>query len=267
MTIAKILLDSYHYKTGVRLTTFELVLPKPFVAQFNTHRVFSRNSASSRAIPNDKFRLSVAEHPYIPNWTKNQKGMQGSNLEETKKLEADNLWRRALTQMLQISQELSELGIHKQECNRLLEPFMYTTIIVTATDYDNFFKLRAHKDTQPDFADVANYMLDLYNKSQPKVLNENEFHIPFIEIIDPNLSINDKIKVSVAMCARVSYVKHNVETDLESSNRIFKLLLTEGHMSPFEHIARAIDSNEYHYNLRGGWESLRYKLEHSTKKE
>jgi hypothetical protein len=57
----KILADSIS-PDGVRLTTLEVVMPRIVLAEFNTHRMLSRNSASSRAIPIEKMIRMV-----IPN--------------------------------------------------------------------------------------------------------------------------------------------------------------------------------------------------------
>lgn len=205
MITTKILLDSVN-PTGNRITTWILTYPRFIHAEFMTHRVFSRNASSSRAIPVKKMLEDVKNNPAMPVfWGKNQSGMQAKeeldNTEKyaevredllygegllitTKKQEAKREWLLARDEMVARVEKLNEIGLHKQIANRLLEPWMNITVIATATDHENFLSLRAHEDTQPEFQDLAYKMLDLYQSNVPNKLKEGEWHIPFGDNLD-----------------------------------------------------------------------------------
>ena len=200
MINAKILLDSIN-PVGNRITSWILTYPRFIHAEFMTHRVFSRNASSSRAIPVKRMLEDVKNNPAMPVfWGKNQSGMQAKeeldNTEKyaevrkdlkygegllitTKKQDAKREWLLARDEMVARVEKLNEIGLHKQIANRLLEPWMNITVIATATDHENFFALRAHPDAQPEFQDLAYKMLDIYQLSEPKKLKEGEWHIPF----------------------------------------------------------------------------------------
>jgi len=145
---AVILADSISPQ-GNRLTTMKITFPRFILAEMNTHRMFSRNSASSRAIPFKKMVEMVQENPFIPiAWQKDHKGMQGTEY-LTDKEDFGNAviwckqdWLKARDIAVEQAQNLNKTGVTKQLCNRLLEPFMWHTVIVTATEWENFFELR-----------------------------------------------------------------------------------------------------------------------------
>lgn len=281
MIKAEIIKDSVA-PSGVRLTTYVLTYPRFIHSEIMTHRVFSRNASSSRAIPTAKFIEAIKVHPAMPNsFTKNQKGMQANEVvDQAKQERATELWLMARDLMLDIVQELSDLGIHKQHANRLLEPFQHITVVFTGTDFSNFFALRCHPDAQPEFQILANHMYDAYVKSTPNRLQNGEWHLPFIpdewafrvETIEEavttpsasGLTATDLlIRRSVARCARVSYNNHDgtnasVEKDLELYDRL--LGGCPIHASPSEHQAMAVpDPNITSGNLRG-WIQYRKTL-------
>jgi hypothetical protein len=127
-----------------RITTMVVTFPRIILAEFNTHRMFSRNSASSRAIPFEKMVKSVEENPFVPiAWQKDHKGMQGSEYETGSGIDANiSSWLSARNKAVEVAEELSSGGCTKQLCNRLLEPFMWHTVLCTATEFSNFFELR-----------------------------------------------------------------------------------------------------------------------------
>jgi thymidylate synthase ThyX len=133
---------------GDRLITMKVTFPRIILAEFNTHRMFSRNSASSRAIPFEKMVKSVQENPFIPiAWQKNHKGMQGTEyFNDSLHIEyLVDSWLEARDEAVRIATDLNEnAGVTKQLCNRLLEPFMWHTVLVTAneTAFNHFFELR-----------------------------------------------------------------------------------------------------------------------------
>lgn len=255
---AKILADSISFD-GVRLTTMEITFPRIVLSQFNTHRNFSRNSASSRAIPIEKMIRMVLTNPYIPtHWGKNQKGMQADEeLSGIRKTLAIFLWKFSKILMISIALLLMKLGVHKQVTNRLLEPFMWHTVIVTATEWDNFFNLRCHESAHPEIRIIANLMKSVYNNSKPKKLSYDEWHLPLINENETLLA--DVTKISVGRCARVSYLTHDGKRDINADIRLHDRLLSSGHMSPFEHVAKPVMCNgksTFYGNLRG-WISYR----------
>jgi thymidylate synthase ThyX len=255
---AKIIADSKSIR-GERLTTFLLTFPRIILAEFNTHRMFSRNSASSRAIPFAKMVESVETNPFIPiAWQKDHKGMQGTeyfNKEEgaIKTL----LWLNARDKAVDSAKGLSEHGVTKQLCNRILEPYMWHTVICTATDYENFFKLRDHEAAEIHIQELARRMKEAMSNSTPKILHVGEWHIPFgdeINKMNDNWAVwgdltkkETKLKIATARCARVSYTtvgstsSNSHTSDIELYNR----LLESGHMSPFEHCAQVMEDTRH----------------------
>lgn len=246
---AKILADSIS-PDGERLTTFEVTFPRIVLAEFNTHRQFSRNSASSRAIPVEKMIRMVQEHPYVPtHWGKNQKGMQADEeLAAFEQKAARAVWNGAIQEAITQAKELVEIGVHKQIANRLLEPFMWHTVIVTATEWDNFFHLRCHHAAHPEIRRAAELMRDVMEQSEPRLVRFGGWHLPLIQLdehVAQGLDEEQKkawlehlCKVSVGRCARVSYLTHDGRRDPKEDVALCDRLLASGHMSPFEHVAR-----------------------------
>lgn len=245
---AKIIKDSINL-AGNRLTTFELCYPRFIHGELMTHRVFSRNAMSSRAIPVVKMLDQVAHNPAMPvHWGANQSGMQA--IFEVDAHAAQSLWRRAAVHASEVATEMVTLGLHKQVANRILEPFQWMRTIVTATEWDNFFELRAHPDAQPEFQKLAYMMQEAMNAGVPTLLSEDEWHLPYLtdaeigdlksartEKIDP-FRVRQGCKVSAARCARVSYLTHDgKEPDIVKDLALFDRLAASRpiHASPLEH--------------------------------
>lgn len=248
-----------------RLTTFVVTYPRIVHAEMMTHRMFSRNSASSRAIPVDKMIKMVEEDPFIPTyWGKNQKGMQAlEQIIDNDITKAREFWIEALSSSLYNARNLARLSVHKQTINRLLEPFSWITVIITATEFENFFNLRCHKDAQPEIQAIATMMKDEYEASNPIELSAEKWHLPFIREDEKFENLEDCIRVSVARCARVSYLNHFGIKNLEDDLRLFYQLKDSGHMSPFEHCAKpSLLPDSYFANFKG-WKSYRYFLENT----
>lgn len=282
MTNAKILLDSINPR-GNRITTFVLDFPRWILAELNTHRVFSRNTASSRAIPIEKMIKMIRENPAMPVfWGKNQPGMQSEEeLIGNELLNAKEAWLRARDRAVESAEELMECGMHKQYANRAIENFLYVKTILTGTEFENFFALRAHKDTQPEFQDLAYKMLDIYQLSEPNKLKAGEWHIPFGDnmneqrLVDCDafaketegmaLGLGDgykdyislfKRKIATARCARISYLNFDGKDDYNKDIELHDILAKSGHWSPFEHSAMALSTSEYSGNFKG-WKQYR----------
>lgn len=246
---AIILLDSISER-GHRLTTFELVFPRIILAEWNTHRVFSRNSASSRAIPVAKMIKMVMEDPYIPmTWGKNQKGMQAAEeILGEDALTCRSEWLHARDHAVHKAQMLMDIGVHKQLTNRLLEPFMWHTVINSSTEYSNFFGLRNDKHAHPDIQKVAGMMQEIYWMNEPELLKIGQWHTPYAQD-NENLG-NVALQITSGRCARVSYLTHDGQRDAADDIRVHDTMLSNGHMSPLEHAARPMDNVEYNELFR-----------------
>lgn len=262
MIKAEIIADSKN-EFGNRLTTFLVTFPRIILTEVNTHRALSRNSASSRAIPFEKMLERVQNDPFIPiKWMKDHKGMQGNEyFEDTNKLK--NSWLEARDKVVSHAKHLSGYGLTKQIVNRLLEPFMWHTAIITATEWENFFALRAHEAAEIHLQDLAYKMLEEYNKSTPKELKAGEWHIPFGNTFDENKIVNLSkrlgvipdslpIKIATARCARLSYLNFEGKDDYEADIKLHDSLEKAGHVSPFEHCAKAMSKGEFDNSFHKG---------------
>ena len=243
MIEVKIIADSIS-PAGKRLTTMQLKYPRFLLAQLNTHRVFSRSTASSRAIPTLKLLEQVELEPVLPEfWGKNQAGMQAESEIDPAEIEvALQIWQQASQSAANHVRELLKYGVHKQLVNRLLEPFLHAQTVVTATEWDNFFQLRCHHDSQPEMQVLACAMRDAMNASKPE---ETIYHLPYITQEDKDWA-DRRVRhgyewydllapMSAARCARVSYLKHDgqkptVQSDLELASKLesAKHCFTEG---------------------------------------
>lgn len=257
---------------GVRLTTLQLRYPRFIHSEFMTHRVFSRNASSSRAIPVSKLIDKVRSEPALPiHWGKNVPGMQAKEeLDEQTKLDALAIWRRAATQAADSAEALLSLGLHKQVANRILEPFCFISVIVTATEWDNFFLLRDHADAQPEIQSLASEMRLAMNDSIPVPRSSNpsdlsSWHLPYVRASERAMHpITLLRKLSAARCARVSYLTHDGgEPDLQKDMDLYRRLVEAEpkHASPVEHQAiPAPKESEWHRNFRG-WVQFRELIE------
>lgn len=253
MIEAKIIADSIS-PDGVRITTMELEYPRFIHAEFMTHRVFSRNAASSRAIPVAKVIEQVRTNPAMPiHWGKNQSGMQAKE-EVVDIMEAKMLWWMAARQAADRAESMHAIGLHKQVANRILEPFVTIKVVVTATEWDNFFNLRCHPDAQPEIHELANKMRTAITESNPRAIYYGEWHVPYVERVrnqdgslryGDGLTVDEALMVSASCCAQVSYRK--LDESLDKAKEVYKRLV-EGepiHASPFEHQARPTSTNAH----------------------
>lgn len=262
---AEVLLDSVN-PAGQRLTTFVLRFPRFVLSEFNTHRMFSRNASSSRAIPTAKLMQQLREDPVIPvEWGRNQSGMQAREVLDAETARAaEAQWLQARDAALAHAEQLRATGVHKQIVNRVLEPWMWTSVIVSSTTYDNFFTLRCHADAQPEIKRLADLMREAFVRSTPVARAAGEWHMPFVGPDDEGLSIEERREVSVARCARVSYLTHIGTRDIDADRRLHGQLLDAGHWSPFEHVAVAAPDGE-RYNNFTGWQAYRSQMEQARR--
>ena len=281
MTItAKVICDSICKQSKIRITTLELEYPRFIHSEFMTHRVFSRNASSSRAIPVAKVIQAVIDNPAMPiHWGKNQSGMQAhEELDDSGKESVERLWIDARDCAVQLAKEMSEVGAHKQIVNRILEPFTHIKVIVTATNFANFFALRDHEDAQPEIRELARVMKAAMETSIPKPLGLGEWHLPYLDdedlaninnhMAESSITRHEPNKwdvcmmacaVSAARCARVSYLTHDGERPtLQKDLELYRHLVNANppHMSPCEHQASP--------NCYGKVDGLDYPVTHSN---
>lgn len=258
MIKSRIIADSLS-PAGSRITSWILTYPRFIHAEFMTHRVFSRNAASSRAIPIEKMLKAIEDQPAIPEfWGKNQSGMQANvELEGSDLYSAKFRWDSARAQAIAGVKSLNEINVHKQIANRITEPWAHITVMATATDYLNFFSLRAHKDAQPEFQVLAYTMLREYLRSNPVEVEEGGWHIPFGDRMPEGLTLEQRLKIATARAARVSYNTFEGEINPEKDYELHDRLAASGHWSPFEHCATTLPyADEVCGNFRG-WQQYR----------
>lgn len=236
------------------LICWELQYPRIIHAEMLTHRVFSRNSASSRAIPLQTMIKNVSNDPFIPHhWGANEKGMQAhSEISQDKQVLAEAAIRKHLATSIDLVNYLDDLGLHKQVGNRYLEPWMYITVILSTTSIAHFKALRVDAAAEPHFQKIAGMMCDTYAQSTPKFLKPGEWHLPLTGFDnDADLDINHLTMLSTARCARVSYLTHEGIRDVKADIDLHNRLASQGHWSPFEHPAVACATPERHGNFTG----------------
>lgn len=257
MTIsAKILAYSRDYK-GRYIVSWELEYPRFIHGEFMTHRLFSRNAASSRAIPVQSMIAQVVANPAKPiHWGKNQPGMQAQ--QELTGFELDvvqALWQDAANEAAHTAGLMDKQGAHKQIVNRILEPFQTMKTVMTATCLDNFFWLRNHEDAQPEIKELARLMWEALQAATPVSLKSGWWHTPYFRdgfwkpvrndsefglVDDDGNTLQDALAISASCCAQVSY--RRLDDTLEKALMIYQRLVESKpvHASPFEHQATPI---------------------------
>lgn len=268
---AKILCDSIN-EQGNRLTTLEIEYPRIILAEYNTHRMLSRNSSSSRAIPFKKMLESLNGIPV--RFGANQSGMQDQGGNHQEKVYGPDIeyrgnigcavyapeeaWEAAKKDAIFWASAFSDAGYHKQICNRLVEPFQMMKTVTSATEWDNFDWLRNHEAADPSLHELARCMQEAKEKSEPRLLKAGEWHLPYVTVsrrtdesmaqefwLDNEdgviLTLEQAIKVSVARCAAVSF--RNEDYGLEKCLQVYDRLVGDDrkHASALEHVATPID--------------------------
>jgi thymidylate synthase ThyX len=260
-TACKVIADSIS-PDGIRLTTFQVTLHRFCLAELNTHCVFARNSASSRAIPFRKQLERVMANPAVPVvWASEQKGMQGGDeLGPLEASQAEHRWMLARKSAADQAEALAALGVHKSIVNRLIEPFMWHTAVITATAFENFFRQRCSPLAQPELKEAAELMKQCYDASTPEKLSEGMWHLPYwhpeedepwltrdARLEDGGLSyMQVRRRVSVARCARVSYLTQEGKRDPLEDLALYDRLVSADpmHASPLEHVATPATWNQ-----------------------
>lgn len=260
------IVSSWH-TPSFRLVTMEVRMPRCILAELNTHRVFSRNSASSRAIPLPRFRQAIVDSPYYPDaWLAAQKGMTGGDeLSQQSTAQVKQSLQDLFVHSQRAHVDLQNLGVCKQQANRFLEPWMYTTVLVSSSLWANFFTLRCNPAADPAMQATADAMLKAFCESVPKPLKFGEWHLPYYTSDLFALSPENQRMVCAMRCARVSYTSSIVTgtdpmTDLARAHD----LAQAGHWSPFEHVATPLaDLAEQEGNFIG-WRQFRHVLEEGS---
>lgn len=280
---AKVILDSISPE-GIRLTTVHLHYPRCIHSELMTHRVFSRNARSSRAVPVKTIIQEVMDDPFIPlHWGKNQKGMQAS--EETNEpvliwydhdgyvpYTNEEAWLFARDKAVACAKRFNEAGYHKQIVNRLLEPFAHIDVLVTSTSWANFFALRDHEAAEPHIAILAREVKAAMESAPLQQLATSQWHLPYVTSQEYYDGVGVAVKLSVARCARISYKPFDGDGSVEKELQRYQDLVGAKplHASPAEHQARPDylmepdDPNSWaepslHGNLRG-WCQFRKML-------
>lgn len=267
---------------GQRITSIVATLPRILLAELNTHRAFSRNSASSRAMRFQQTVKQCQDNPFIPfRFQKDHAGMQGTEyFEGVEHKLCVNRWVSARDKAVESATELHNFGITKQLANRILEPFQYHTALITATEWENFINLRVSPFAEDHFQDLSEKILTTLNESEPKELEVGAWHIPFgdnfnweqlsskaIEQLGWPLSvsykgvenkaiwdktINDlKVKLATVRCARISYLNQGKESSIEDDLKLHDRLRDSGHWSAFEHCAQSMTKDEFEMHICG----------------
>lgn len=245
---ANIIADSISAE-GIRITTMQLRYPRFIHAEFMTHRDFSRNASSSRAIPVKRMIEDLRRDPAMPVfWGSNKPGMQaGPELTGDDLLDAKHTWLIGMEEGIRTAEGLMEIGLHKQIANRILEPWAHINVLVTSTNWENFFALRRHEDAQPEIKVLADAMHYAMSESRPTLLHPGEWHMPYVARYEREATDNDYVllrKLSAARCARVSYLTHDGKacTHQEDLELFSRLMGGEPlHASPAEHQASPDD--------------------------
>lgn len=280
---ATVIADSIGTKTAPRLTTVQVTLHRYVLAELNTHRMFSRNFRSSRAVPVKKLLEEVRTNPAMPlHWGANQKGMQASKECDTfvevgqfkAQCSREAAWQLAMHRAAEMAEAFSEAGYHKQIVNRLLEPFLWVHGVITSTNWSNFFALRCHPDAQPEMRALADAIFLAMVNSEPTRLQQGEWHLPYVlpgEDAESNgWHPNTPIALSVARCARVSYKTADGRTpDVAEDLALYDRLVGSVplHASPAEHQATPATNAQHAEKLGGNLGNLWVQFRKTLKGE
>ena len=261
---ADIVLDSVNSK-GVRLITIKLSMWRPILAEFNTHRMLSKNAPSSRALSVTSLLKKIEHIPTLPVWwgKRDGPGMQAfEELNDADITRAKKIWQDTKEFCINSARQLYDLGLHQQVSNRIVESWMTTTVVATGTQWDNLFRQRIHIAAQPEFHILASRARTAIENSIPYYVEDGEWHVPFISDKERNvLQQNVQLNVSAARCARASYFQYdgtyNVDKDIDLFNRLW--CAEPPHASPFEHVAQSTGDRAWYANFRG-WMQMRKNM-------
>lgn len=253
MTVDVKLLQHSYSQDGISMYSFEVEIPRIILAEWNTHGMLNTNAQSSRAVPTKKLIEEVRRNPYMPShWGRNQKGMQAYEEcnEPVKGESREAFWDICIHNACNNAQAFEEAGYHKQIANRVIEPYSHTKLVISGTEWNNFFNLRIHKDAEPNIREMAVQIYKLIHQSQGEYINNGEWHLPYISMYrqeghmryvfdNQYVSLSDAIRISLACVAQVSYRSLNTHPD--AIDRIYNSLFPSNgapiHGSPAQHLA------------------------------
>jgi len=274
---ARVVAKSVSAYSGTIITTWEYEAPKCILAELNTHRMFSRNAQSSRAVPVSKVIDQIRNNPVTPvHWGSNQAGMvAGEEIEEHVKvwdgrdarsysLNREDAWYHAACLSADAMKAFDNAGYHKQIVNRIGEAFTFVRGVITATEIDNFFHLRVHPAADPFIQELARCMWEAYELAEAEVLREGEWHTPYVEHFRASdgdafleyhhngleVDVERAKQISAAGTAQVSFRK--LDLSEETVDRVYSRLVDDEtpHASCVEHQATPIKSFELHSALQ-----------------
>lgn len=247
--------------TGVPLFTLRLRYPRIIHAELMTHRMLTKSTASSRAIPTSVMLEILEEDPArFVSWGKNKSGMSSiEDIGEQESTLADLLWSMLRKHTMETVRALHGLKVHKQLANRPLEPFSKITCVISGTEWSNFEALRVNPDAQPEFHNLARQIRDVLRDTIFDRLDDGAYHLPFVtnapdEAELRKLSVQDQIACSVARCARETYGKSLDQKSAKDELRVYNDLLRAGHMAPFEHVGQACTKERWESAARAAAE-------------
>lgn len=266
--VAKVIADSISPE-GKRITTFELEYPRIIHSELMTHRLFSRNAMSSRAVPIAKMVEQVMTNPAMPvRFGANKPGMQDKGVEHTDLINdytPRDWWKLAGLSAARFAQDFADSGYHKQIANRLLEPFQRMKAVFTATELNNFWWLRIDADADPTIEALVMEMKRVFDASNPESLQPGEWHTPYVDHVYEHktddgpgvfvgyciqgeedlspvmLTKEEAVAISASCCAQVSY--RILNSTKEKALDIYQKLISGNkvHASPFEHVATPME--------------------------
>lgn len=232
--------------SGHDITSWELEYNKSIHAELMTHRQFSRNAGSSRAIPFAKALSSVEQNPALPIvWGGHKPGMSpGEPLTGGDLLLSQNCDEQARMDCTFHAKMADDYGLHKSITNRWIDPWSHIKVLVTTTQLNNFFKLRCHPAAEPIFQCLAFGILQKYVQSVPRRLKEGEWHMPYHDFMPSGLTVKDQLKIATARACWVSYNSPDkTDFDLDAAFARHDSCISMGHWSPLEHCAMAFNAN------------------------
>lgn len=181
---------------GQKFITWEIEYPRLVLAELNTHRMLSKNSFSSRAVPFLKMLEQLDGRPV--RFGANQAGMQDQGEDYDALVESEpeggycfgdpcnyvtnvEAWEEAKEDAVKWAQRFYEAKYHKQVYNRLLEPFQMMKTVISGTETDNFFWLRDDDAADPSLHELARVMKEAKDASKPELLKAGEWHLPYVD--------------------------------------------------------------------------------------
>ncbi|QIG75685.1 thymidylate synthase protein [Rhizobium phage RHph_Y2_11] len=290
---AKVVLASKPTNGAPPIITIHARYPRIIHGEIMTHRVFSRNARSSRAVPVATMLKEIRETPFVPwHWGANQKGMQaGAECTARVTIGEKTMWNHAAwlqarDHAVQVAEAFSDAGYHKQIANRLIEPFSFIDTLITSTSWANFLHLRDHEAAEPHFQDLAAMFREAIEGAEYQSLEPGQWHLPYAATQDDVAMVEDYLepypetthptvdylkKLSVARCARISYAPFDGDASIEKELERYELLVGSSplHASPAEHQATPdvfsdewgeFDEPQLAGNLGSGWIQYRKTL-------